>query len=99
MIRIDSEKKKIKVFAEVLRENGFTEISSLTGGDDDFLYVDPQRREFIFCENGSPIFSSQEEMDRLVKEGEPLGTLQAMDLLLSIGEDPLIESKYPEKFL
>lgn len=41
----------------VLTPQGYTEVDGETGGDNDYLCVDMDKKQWCWCENGSDIFN------------------------------------------
>lgn len=60
------EKSDWNNYLMVLRTKGYSEVENENGGDDDYLCVDHQNKQFIWCENGFYPFyiSSLENFDR-----------------------------------
>ncbi len=59
---IDSSKDFMNLMVKFLKEEKFTEVYGMTGGDDDFICVDTLRKEWCWCENGFFPFCNQDEM-------------------------------------
>jgi hypothetical protein len=52
---------KLKSFVEI----GYTQVPDYNGGDNDFICVDNDRKEWIYCENGFYPFCDEKYLNRL----------------------------------
>ena len=62
---------------EWLHDNGYSRLPDSTGGDRDFITIDIERKEYIWCENGFLPFDSFDELKKY--EGNSSISLTELD--------------------
>lgn len=60
-VKIDN-RDFIDLLLPFLKEKGYTQVPDLNGGDDDFIYIDTLRKEWVYCETGFSPFDNYNEM-------------------------------------